>query len=173
MFQHVCANCGRLLYSRCDTSHLPRELGVAGPACQLRGCITNWFSMPPFLLLWSKKALGRFLRALMSYDESTNRLKLKRGYLSAPWLHLRQHASDVDVDIVFHTLQHVHVGLHRVQKLRGFRNLGCLRTVHNHASQCSREPCFQVLVQVFPRKTSCLKVQKESSTLVQMCIPRH
>ena len=98
MFKHVCANCGRLLYSRCDTSHLPRELGVAGPACQLRGCITNWFSMPPFLLLWSKKALGRFLRALMSYDESSNRLKLKRGYLSAPWLHLRQHANDVDVE---------------------------------------------------------------------------
>jgi len=71
-------------------------VGVAGPACQLRGRITDWFSMPPFLLLWSKKALGRFLRAQMSYDESTNRLQLKgRSWKTAPWLHLQQHVDDV------------------------------------------------------------------------------
>ena len=34
MFTHVCAICGRLLYSRTDNSHLPREVGVAGLACQ-------------------------------------------------------------------------------------------------------------------------------------------
>ena len=78
IFKHVCANCGRLLYSRCEHSHLPREIGKAGAACQLRGRVANWFSMPPFLLLWSKKALGRFLRALMSYDESTKTLRLEK-----------------------------------------------------------------------------------------------
>ena len=32
IFDHVCASCGRLLYSRCEHSHLPREVGTAGPA---------------------------------------------------------------------------------------------------------------------------------------------
>ena len=79
MFSHVCANCGRLLYSITDYSRLPRETCVAGAACQLRGRITDWFSMPPFLLLWSKKALGRFLRAVMTYDDTRETLRLKRG----------------------------------------------------------------------------------------------
>ena len=97
MFSHVCANCGRLLYSVSDYSRLPRETGVAGAACQLRGRITDWFSMPPFLLLWSKKALGRFLRAVMTYDDTKGTLTMKRGWLTAPWLHLKQHEKDVDV----------------------------------------------------------------------------
>ena len=97
MFSHACATCGRLLYSPSDHSHLPRELGVAGAACQRRGQITDWFCMPPFLLLWSKKALGRFLRAVMTYDATTNSLQLKRGWLTAPWLHFKQHDKDVDV----------------------------------------------------------------------------
>ena len=95
MFNHVCANCGRLLYSRTDHSHLPREIGVAGPACQLRGQITDWFVMPPFLLLWSKKALAKFLRSLMVFDETTNALRLKNGWLTAPWLHLEQQGAAV------------------------------------------------------------------------------
>ena len=90
IFDHVCASCGRLLYSRCEHSHLPREVGTAGPACQLRGRVTNWFAMPPFLLLWSKKALGEFLRSVMTYSHETKRLTLKNGHLTAPWLRLQQ-----------------------------------------------------------------------------------
>ena len=68
LFTHVCAICGRLLYSRSDNSHLPREIGVAGPACQLRGRITDFFALPPFLLLWSKEALGRHLRSCLLHN---------------------------------------------------------------------------------------------------------
>ena len=98
MFTRVCANCGRLLYSRGEHSHLPREVGVSGKACQLRGRVTDWFAMPPFLLLWSKKALGKFLRAVMSYDESSNQLRLNNGRVRAPWLHLQQHFTEVQED---------------------------------------------------------------------------
>ena len=34
----------------------------------------------------------------MSYDESPKTLRLKRGWLTAPWLHLQQHVNDVHVD---------------------------------------------------------------------------
>ena len=70
MFTHVCAICGRLLYSRTDNSHLPREVGVAGLACQLRGRKTEFYALPPFLLLWSKEALGRHLRSCLYFDLS-------------------------------------------------------------------------------------------------------
>ena len=65
-----------------------------------------------------------------------------------------EHAGDVNVDIVLHTLQHVHVGLHGVQKLRGLCYLGGFWTVHHHTSQCSRKPGLQVLVQIFPEEKS-------------------
>ena len=32
----------------------------------------------------------------MAYDETAKTLRLKRGWLTAPWLHLKQHAKAVD-----------------------------------------------------------------------------
>ena len=65
-----------------------------------------------------------------------------------------EHAGDVNVDIVLHTLQHVHVGLHGVQELRGLCYLRGFWTVHHHTSQCSGKPGLQVLVQIFPEEKS-------------------
>ena len=96
LFTHVCAICGRLLYSRSDNSHLPREIGVPGPACQLRGRITDFFALPPFLLLWSKEALGRHLRSCLMYNNDKKSLTLRKGWESAPWLHFKQHLMVVD-----------------------------------------------------------------------------
>ena len=96
LFTHVCAICGRLLYSRSDNSHLPREIGVAGPACQRRGRITDFFALPPFLLLWSKEALGRHLRSCLMYNNDKKSLTLRKGWKTAPWLHFKQHLVDVD-----------------------------------------------------------------------------
>ena len=66
--------------------------------------------------------------------------------------HIVEHAGDVNVDIVLHALQHIHVGLHRVQKLRGLCYLRGFRTVHHHTSQCSGKPGLQVLVEIFPEE---------------------
>ena len=96
LFNHVCAICGRLLYSRSENSHLPREIGVAGPACQLRGRITDFFALPPFLLLWSKEALGRHLRSCLIYNNDKKSLTLRKRWEDAPWLHFKQHLMDVD-----------------------------------------------------------------------------
>ena len=79
MFSHVCAICGRLLYSRSDNSHLPREIEVPGPACQLRGRITDFFALPPFLLLWSKEALGRHLRSCLMYNNDKKKFDAPQG----------------------------------------------------------------------------------------------
>ena len=91
LFTHVCAICGRLLYSRSDNSHLPREIGAAGPACQLRGRMTDFLALPPFLLLWSKEALGRHLRSCLMYNNDKKSLTLRKGWESAPWLHFKKH----------------------------------------------------------------------------------
>ena len=64
--------------------------------------------------------------------------------------HIVENTSDVNVDIVLHALQNVHVGLYRVQKLGRLCYLRGFWTVHHHTSQCSGKPGLQVLVQVFP-----------------------
>ena len=96
MFAHICAICGRLLHSRCTNSHLPREVGISGPACQLRGRTTVYHALPPFVLLWSKETLGRQLRAVMLYSPETKTLKLRKGWKHAPWLHHKLHQFEVD-----------------------------------------------------------------------------
>ena len=96
MFEHLCAACGRLLYSRTEHAHLPRELGVCGSACQTRGAVTTWHAMPAFLLLWSKERLGCYLRAVCHYDVESKALTLRNGWESAPWLHFQPNTRRID-----------------------------------------------------------------------------
>ncbi len=46
---------------------------------------------------------------------------------------------DINVDIVLHGLENVHVGLHGVEELAGLGNLAGLLAVHDHAGQGAGE----------------------------------
>ena len=90
LFDHCCAMCGRLLYSRCDSRNNPGYVGIPGPACQVRGSTCRWDAMPLCLLLWSKVTLASsLLRSVATYDPNTGHLRLKDGAVGAPWLHWR------------------------------------------------------------------------------------
>jgi hypothetical protein len=97
LYEHLCAACGQLLHSRTEHSHLPREMGLPGPACQLRGRVASWHALPLFLLLWSKKRLGHYLRSICTYDAETNKLTLSGGWETAPWLHYKPNTTRLDV----------------------------------------------------------------------------
>ena len=86
---HVCAVCGHLLHPATQHTHLAKDMGRPGPACQVRGkpLQNEWNAMPLFLLLWSKRTLAASLKSVFTYDEATNTLRLKKGIASAPWLH--------------------------------------------------------------------------------------
>ena len=87
---HCCAMCGRILFSSTHAggSNNPHEIGIRGPACQVRGEVVAWDSMPLFLLLWSKQHLARtLLRGVSHYDSDKTTLTLPGGAGTAPWLH--------------------------------------------------------------------------------------
>eukprot|EP00973_Karenia_brevis_P018246 2505173-Karenia_brevis.AAC.1 len=86
--------CGRLLYSA--HSSADRNLGVVGKAayaCQVRTpppTQATWDAMPLFLLLWTKRKLSEtLLRGVTTFNSDQNRLVLKGGVESCPWLHWR------------------------------------------------------------------------------------
>ena len=89
LVSHVCAMCGHLLHPATEHTHLAKDMGRPGPACQVQGTplADQWNAMPLFLLLWSKRTLAASLKSVFVYDESTNTLRLKKGISSAPWLH--------------------------------------------------------------------------------------
>ena len=63
---------------------------------------------------------------------------------------------DINVDIVLHGLENVHVGLHGVEELAGLGNLAGLLAVHDHAGKGAGESRLQVLVQVFAGREGVL-----------------
>ena len=90
LFDHCCAMCGRLLYSRSESRNNPGYIGIPGPACQVRGSTCRWDALPLCLLLWSKATLAStLLRSVATYDPNTGQLSLKDGAVGAPWLHWR------------------------------------------------------------------------------------
>jgi len=89
IFDHCCATCGRLLCPSFN-GYGAEEVGIHGPACQIRGRNAQWDSLPLCLLLWSKWTLHRtMLRGISVYDDKTNQLRFKGGPGVAPWLHYR------------------------------------------------------------------------------------
>ena len=89
LISHVCAMCGHLLHPKTTYTHLEKDMGRTGKACQVRfkPIADGWNAMPLFLLLWSKRKLASSLKSVFSFDEATNTLRLKNGVASAPWLH--------------------------------------------------------------------------------------
>ena len=78
MFDHCCATCGRLLSPGISADHSAADVGIYGPACQIRGQHTTWDALPLCLLLWSKWTLSRtLLRGVAKYDENTNQQPTK------------------------------------------------------------------------------------------------
>ena len=53
-------------------------------ACSKRK--SSWDSLPPFLLMYSKKKLGRRLKTIFQYDDRRKTLRLKCNITSCPWL---------------------------------------------------------------------------------------
>ena len=95
LMDRCCAMCGQMLASSTPFKRDKSWNGKRGAACQIRGSTVGWDSMPPFLLLWSKK-LGVFLRAVCNYNDERNTLTFikskggrKVGYEEAPWLAFR------------------------------------------------------------------------------------
>jgi hypothetical protein len=90
--------CGRLLHSASPLSPgNKRDIGEAGPACQIRGEIVQWDALPLFLLLWSKRMHASRLKTVFNYDALSNKLSLVHGVASAPWLHFVQKRAGKDL----------------------------------------------------------------------------
>ena len=53
---------------------------------QVSGTTCEAFTMPPFLLLFSKALLARRLPAVFALDPASHRLTLRRGVVEPPWL---------------------------------------------------------------------------------------
>ena len=83
--------CGHLLHPKTTYTHLQKDMGRPGKACQVRHkpIANGWDAMPLFLLLWSKRKLASSLKSIFTFDEATNTLRLKNGVASAPWLHYK------------------------------------------------------------------------------------
>ena len=99
LMDRCCAMCGKMLASSTPFKNAKNWNGKRGPACQVRGSKVSWDSMPPFLLLWSKRKLGVYLRAVCNYNNERSTLTCKKimngrkvGYEEAPWLVFRPYA---------------------------------------------------------------------------------
>ena len=87
LLDHVCAICGRLLHPSTNVHGAPTDVGIPGPACQIRGPYSTWDWLPLLLLLWSKQTIAKSMPAVFHFDETTRALSLKGDASSAPWLH--------------------------------------------------------------------------------------
>ena len=103
LMDRCCAMCGQMLASSTQFHKGNKWNGKRGTPCQVRGTTVTWDSMPPFLLLWSKKKLGVLLRAVCNYDPKSNKLTFAKqkagrqvGYEEAPWLVFRPYSKNHD-----------------------------------------------------------------------------
>ena len=69
LIDHICAMCGGLLQPGFGTYSSIDQTGKPGKPCQVRGETCEWYSFPPFMLLFSKELLARRLPSVFDLQQ--------------------------------------------------------------------------------------------------------